>query len=109
MRQLLSILVVYVCIRCLACGVQGQIRECASGEPRCLDIDLRLQIERPPASPGRYYGAERWEVPSPWPEEPWQLGHRREPRAPAPWQLRKRPRGLQIASDVNLSAHRSTY
>lgn len=103
-QMLLVILVGYVCVRCLACGVEGQVRECADDGPGCLDVELRLQFER--RQPRARHSFERPEL-SPWLDEPWEHGRRREQRAPAAsqYQARKRPRNLQLA----LQASRSRF
>jgi hypothetical protein len=95
MQQLLFVIAVgYVCVRCLACGVQGQLRECAAEGPGCLDVELRLQFE--PRRPRARDSFDRLE-PGPWVEESWKLAHRGEPREQVPYQARKRPRNLQLA------------
>ena len=92
-QMLLVIFVGYMCIRCLALSVQGQVRGCESGEPRCIDVDLHMQLERrrPPQEPRS------------WDEETWQLGQRSRPPATAPHLVRKRPRSFQLAASDKTS------
>lgn len=91
-QMILVILVGYVCVRCLACNIQGEIRECVMDSgASCYDLDLRLQFEK-------RQPRDRPE-PNPWIEERWQLSRSREPREPPPHLARKRPRQLQLAME----------
>lgn len=70
MQLLFTLLAFCICVRCLECGVQGQMSECASGRERCYDLDLRMHLE-----PKRYGRRDLWTEddyePRRWADERW--------------------------------------
>jgi hypothetical protein len=105
MQQIvLVVLIGYVCTRCLVFVVQGEIRDCPGEEPRCYDVDLRLQFEQrqPPAR----YSFDRPER-GLWIEESWQATRRSEPRELAPHLARKRARNFQLAMEPSARFQRA--
>jgi hypothetical protein len=80
MQLFFIVVALCLCVRCLDCGVQGQVRECGFEAEGCYDVDLRVHLEprrlrRSEARSGDDYGRRHWA------NERWQLDSSDEPQA----------------------------